>query len=71
MKNTRSAQSGYTLVELILVCLFIFFIGSWVTNGIKLASCDFEPNYRCEFIHGAGLFVPPLSMITVWFDTDE
>ena len=39
----------------------------WVWNAIKFVSCDFESPYRCEVIHGAGVFIPPASYITVWF----
>ena len=43
----------------------------WVFNFIKLTNCDFEPSYRCEVIHGIGVFIPPTAWITVWFDTDR
>lgn len=42
----------------------------WVWNAFKFAGCDFESNYKCEVIHGAGVFVPPAAFITVWFDGD-
>ena len=53
-----------------LVIIAIIF-GPYVYNGIKLTNCDFESNYRCEVVHLAGLVIPPLSFITVWFSTDE
>lgn len=53
------------------IAMWLFFAGSWVWNAIKFTSCDFESDFRCEVIHGAGLFVPGLSIITVWFDTDD
>lgn len=43
----------------------------WVWNGVKFTNCDFESDYKCEIIHGAGVFIPPASWITVWFGTDE
>ena len=43
----------------------------WIWNGVKFANCDFVSDYKCEIIHGAGVFIPPASWITVWFDTDE
>ena len=63
-------QNGFTLIELVVVIVAVFGIGGWVWNAAKLASCDFESNYKCEAIHGAGLIVPPLSIVTVWFDDD-
>ena len=43
----------------------------WVWNFSKLMTCDFEPNYRCEVIHGVGLVVPPLSIFTAWVAGDS
>lgn len=63
-------QRGFTLNELLVVLVAMFVIGGWVWNAVKLTSCDFESNYKCEFIHGAGLVVPPLSIVTVWFGDD-
>lgn len=63
-------QRGFTLVELLFVLVVVVSGGSWIWNAVKLTSCDFESNYRCELIHGAGLVVPPLSIVTVWFGDD-
>lgn len=63
-------QRGFTLIELLLVLVVVVGGGSWIWNAVKLTSCDFESNYRCELIHGAGLVVPPLSIVTVWFGDD-
>ena len=58
-----------------LAIIIIFFttivLTPWVINAKKLFYCDFEYNYRCEAIHGAGLLIPPISFITVWFDDDS
>ena len=63
-------QNGFILVELLVVMVLVFGLSAWVWNAVKLASCDFESNYRCEALHVIGLVVPPLSIITVWFDDD-
>lgn len=63
-------QRGFTLVELGLALVVVVAGGAWIWNVVKLTSCDFESNYRCEVIHGAGLVVPPLSIVTVWFGDD-
>ena len=54
----------------VLVILSIL-AAPWVINGIKFTECDFKSDYKCEAIHGAGVVVPPLSWITVWFKSDE
>lgn len=63
------SQKGYTLVELLLVVVVVFGALSWIMNAVKLTSCDFEPNYRCEIIHGLGL-IPALAFVTVWARDD-
>ena len=55
----------YLLLIAVLSC------APWVVNVIKFVDCDFESDYRCEAIHGAGVFIPPASFITMWFDDDE
>lgn len=37
---------------------------AFVFNIVKLTDCDFEAPYRCEAIHGIGLF-PPAAIVTV------
>lgn len=66
----RNKREDFTAVELIVVGLILLGLVSWIWNATKFASCDFEPNYRCEAIHAIGLFVPPTAMVTVWFDDD-
>ena len=65
-------QRGFTLLKLVVLVVLVAVvgIGGWVWNAVKLTSCDFESNYRCEVIHGAGLVVPPLSIVTVFFGDD-
>ena len=64
-------QKGFTLIELVLFLFVVVGVGSWVWNVVKFASCDFESNFKCEVVHGAGVFVPPLSIVTVWFSDDS
>lgn len=51
------------------IAIFTLFVVSWALNLNKLMNCDFEPNYKCEFVHGVGL-VPMAAPFTVWFATD-
>jgi hypothetical protein len=64
-------QSGFTVIELVFMIVGFIGMGSWIWNAAKFASCDFESNYKCEVIHGVGIFIPPASIITVWFDDDR
>ena len=61
-------MNKYTLIYSVLV-LLIFGL-PYILNLNKLSNCDFESPYRCEVIHGIGI-IPLVSMITVWFGTDE
>lgn len=54
---------GVPLLILILILI------PWMWNFEKLLDCDFKPDYRCEVIHGLGLF-PPAAFVTVWFEDD-
>ena len=55
-----------------LFCVFVvlFAAGCWFTNVYKLFYCDFDSNksWKGEIVHAVGVFVPPLSLVTVWFD---
>lgn len=54
-----------------LLLILIIAAIPYVWNGYKFINCDFKSDYKCEVIHGAGVFVPPASWITVWFDGDD
>jgi hypothetical protein len=56
---------------LLFICsLWVFFAGCWITNVVKLVNTDFESPYKYEVIHAVGIFVPPASVITVWFSEE-
>ncbi len=44
---------------------------AWCFNTAKLIDCDFRAEYHCEVMHTIGVVLPPLSVITVWFGSDE
>jgi hypothetical protein len=64
-------EKGFTSIEIIIVLFVVVGFGSWIFNTVKFASCDFEPDYKCEITHGTGVLVAPLSVVTVWFSDDE
>lgn len=71
MKSSIKNQKGFTIIELIIVLLVVVFGGAWFYNIFQLADCDFEADYKCEVVHGAGFIVPPAAVVTVWFDDDS
>lgn len=59
---------NYSLGLLVFyILLWVYGIGSWIVNLVKLFQCDFEASYKEEIIHLIGVIIAPSSMITVWF----
>lgn len=54
-----------------ILLLVAVLVTPWIWNAAKFVNCDFESDYRCEAIHGIGVFVPPAAYVTVWFDDDS
>ena len=56
---------------LLAVAYLLALIVAWPVNAYQFVSgCDFEPVGRCEIVKGAGIVIPPLSVLTVWGTTD-
>lgn len=55
------------LVVVIYFLGWIYLIISWIVNLVKFINCDFSSPYKDEIIHGLGIFIAPISMITCWF----
>ena len=53
-----------------LVILVLIFT-PYLVNAYKFVGCDFESDYKCEAIHGIGVFVPPAAFVTFWFSDDR
>ena len=51
----------------IKIFLVIYTIIAWFINLFHFLNCDFESPYKEEFIKALGVFMPPVSAITVWF----
>lgn len=66
-----SADTVMGSAMLLLVAYLLALLISWPVNAYQFVSgCDFEPVGRCEIVKGAGIVVPPLSVLTVWDTTD-
>lgn len=66
MKKQR-VFDGFNVVLLAM----LFMAATWWFNAYKLTQCDFDAPYKCEVLHGIGLFVVPASVATAWFSTDK
>ena len=66
-KYEVSTTAGLTLG----LTIIIFGIVIYIWNSVKFLNCDFESDYKCEIVHGIGVIVPPLSVVSVWFDSDQ
>ncbi len=51
----------------LVIFFYVYLVISWLINAYQLLQLDFEPSYRDEVIKAVGLFMPPLSGVTVWF----
>jgi hypothetical protein len=56
-----------TIFRVLVISFYVFWIGCWIGNFVKLVKQDFEPPYKSEIVHTIGLF-GPLAAVTVWFD---
>ena len=50
------------------IVFFVLLLTPYLVNGYKFTECDFEPNYKCEALHGVGVVVPPASYVTMWLN---
>lgn len=57
------------IATIIISILIIYFVGSWIVNGVQFFKSDFDAPYKKEFVKGVGLF--GFSPITVWVANDE
>jgi len=60
---------GLTLVEVVFI-IILFVTATWLWNAYKFMSCDLSPDYKCEVVHGIGIVIPPLSVVTAWAEDD-
>jgi len=69
--NTYGNRDSTFISIIFYMLLLLLLAASWFINGMRFMDCNFEPNYRCEAIHGIGIIMPPASYITVWFADDD
>ena len=69
-KDVKMKKNGFTLVELVIVMVFVFGIIPYVMNVVRLVSCDFKAPYKAEAVYGIGLFTPTY-LITGFMSIDD
>ena len=69
--NANPNRAFNVVAAVTFLSMFALAATPWTWNLIKFLDCDFEADYKCEVIHATGVFVPPLSLITVWFAGDD
>lgn len=70
LNDGRASIFNLIFMKTFIFVLWIFTIGCWIGNLMKLTQCDFQAPVKCEIVHGIGIFWP-LSLVTVWVWTDE
>ena len=71
MTTTRKQKANIAKGVSVIIVTIVIITAPWILNAVKFVGCDFKSDYRCEAIHGIGLFIPPAAFVTVWFDGDE
>lgn len=66
LDRTKNADDG---LKSFYVALGLAIIVSWPINFWKFTQCDFEAPYKCEIVHGAGVF-PIAGVITAWMSPE-
>lgn len=56
-------QSGYTLVELLLVIVLLIGAGGWIVNIVRLAHSDFDNISGKTVIRCIGVPIAPLGAV--------
>ncbi len=54
------------MFSFLLILVILIGIVSFGVNIYQFCKCDFEPPYKAEIVHGAGIVFPPAAMVTVW-----
>lgn len=62
-----------TTIALLQVSIGLTIWVCWIGNIYRLSQCDFDPkgSWRGEAFHVLGVVIPPVSVITVWFNDSD
>jgi hypothetical protein len=55
-------------ITISLIVIGLTISGSWLKNLYEFSQCDFESPWDCEIIHGIGIPIVPVSIVTAWQD---
>jgi hypothetical protein len=57
--------------SLIFMSIAFTLLLAWPLNAFRFARCDFEPSYKGEVVHGIGIIIPPVALISAWSNWDR
>lgn len=64
-------NKGSTLLEFIIVLVYLIGVIGWGLNIYKLTQCDFKPSYKAEVIRGIAIFVAPVGAVVGYIDIED
>ena len=52
----------------LVLIIQLYSVGSYVGNVVRLVQCDWsgQGSWKGEVVHAVGVFIPPVSLVTVW-----
>jgi len=56
-------QLGFTIIEVLIVVLFLVGGGGWIANIVKLVGSNFDPLTGMVIARAIGIFVAPLGAV--------
>lgn len=69
MMNMNTRIELMAVITTITISLAITI--SWCFNVYKFTQCDFKGPWNGEVLHGAGVIMPPIAVVTVWFNDEQ
>lgn len=63
----RKFQNGSALLGLFIIALWLFGVGGWIANIVKLIGSSFDPLTGIVIARAIGVFVAPLGAVLGFF----
>ena len=59
----KSKQKGFTMIQLMIVGIWLAVVGGWIANIVKLIGLSFDPLTLELILRLVGIFVFPLGAV--------